>query len=127
MTYVFPDVVAGVAEVLDDLGHVAYVLTENWQVGPMPLLHVYRVGGSVSGIERTDRVIVDVYAPGQSAAYAAAGDAQGRLDGRSHATTAGLLDSVATEVVPTATLSESTEALTLVRATYRVATRPLPA
>jgi len=127
VTYIFPDVAAGLAEVLDDLGEVSYILPEDWTPVDGPRLHLYRVGGSVSGIERVDRVVLDVYAGGLSAAYGTAGAAQTRIDGRSHATSAGLLDSVVTEVVPTAVPTESSEHVSLVRATYRVATRPLPA
>lgn len=127
MSYVFPDAVAGIAELVDQLGTVAFILREDWQGDPMPVLHVYRAGGSVSGIERMDRVIVDTYALGLADAYAAAGAVQTLLDGRWHAPSAGLLDSVTTEVVPTAMQVDPAEHLSLVRATYRVAARPLPA
>lgn len=117
MSYRFPDVEAALLEVIPD--STLWLTSTNGTVH-----HVYSVGGSVAGPLRTDRVVVDTYAPGRDAAKAAAEGQMGRLTAGPHHTSEGLLDSVTVETAPHL-IPYPDDMVTQYQATYRVDTRPL--
>lgn len=88
----------------------------------LPAALIYRVGGAESGPFRQDRINVDVYAAGSTAANHVANQIRAFLAGQSHDTEAGLIDLVEVEVIPTE-VPYMSDTVNLVSATYRVDTR----
>lgn len=88
----------------------------------LPAALIYRVGGDESGPFRQDRITVDFYAAGSTAANHGADQIRAFLTGQSHDAAAGLLDSVEVEVVPTE-IPYMSDTVNVVSATYRVDTR----
>lgn len=127
MSYTFPDVREAFFELAPRAvdGVTPYFqLVIDWEqtLATSPAVLIYRVGGSQSGPFREDRVTVDVYAEGSSAANDVAQQVCTFLADSSHDTAAGLLDLVEVEVTPTEVPFMS-DTVNLVSATYRVATR----
>ena len=88
----------------------------------LPAALIYRVGGEQSGPFRLDRVAIDVYAEGSSAANDVAQQVCSFLADSWHDADGALLDSVEVEVTPTE-VPYMSDTVNLVSATYRVATR----
>ena len=88
----------------------------------LPAALIYRVGGSESGTFREDRIAVDVYANGSTAANEVAEQVRAFLADSWHEVDGALLDSVDVEVVPTE-IPYMSDTVNVVSATYRVATR----
>lgn len=88
----------------------------------LPAALIYRVGGSESGPFREDRINVDIYANGSTAANQTAENVRAFLSDSWHDADGALLDSVAVEVVPTE-IPYMSDTVNIVSATYRVATR----
>jgi len=124
MGFVFPDAREAFYELVpraqDDVTPY-YQLTVDF-ADRLPAALIYRVGGEESGPFRQDRINVDVYADGSTAANAVANDLRAFLAGSSHDTDAGLLDLVEVEVVPTE-VPYMSDTVNLVSATYRVDSR----
>ena len=124
MGYVFPDVREAfftlVPRAQDGL-RPYYQLTIDF-ADFLPAALIYRVGGSQSGPFREDRITVDIYAEGSTAANDAAEQVRTFIADSWHDVDGILLDSVDVEVVPTEIPYQS-DTVNLVSATYRVATR----
>jgi len=125
MGYTFPDARAAFYELApraSDPAPVPYFqLVVDFADG-LPAALIYRVGGDESGPFRQDRINVDVYANGSTAANAVANQIRAFLTGTSHDTEAGLIDLVEVEVVPTE-VPYMSDTVNQVSATYRVDTR----
>jgi len=124
MGFVFPDAREAFYELVpraQDGVTPYYQLTVDF-ADRLPAALIYRVGGEESGPFRQDRINVDVYADGSTAANAVANDLRAFLAGSSHDTDAGLLDLVEVEVVPTE-VPYMSDTVNLVSATYRVDSR----
>jgi hypothetical protein len=89
----------------------------------LPVARVRRTGGTEDGPLRTDRVAVDVYAVGTTAAQTIADELCAFLVGRDHdAGDLGSIDDVSVETVPTE-VPYASERISQVTATYRVDSR----
>lgn len=117
------DAKRGVREVLRPFGKTYLQLTADYEAQGLPAFLVYRVGGSTSGIFREDRIVVETYADGTTAADQAARDVdEFLLDGPHDGGKYGLLDSIGTESVPTE-VPQPDGFPCMVTATYRVSSR----
>ena len=115
----FPDVERAVVEVLGDTASLWLPVDF-----PVPAIHVYSVGGREDGVLRTDRIVVDCYAPGRDGAKSASEAVRALLIPGPHHTSEGLLDNVEAEVLPHL-LPYASESVVRYTATYRVDVRPL--
>ena len=125
MGYTFPDARAAFYELVPaatDPAPVPYFQLVVDFADDLPAALIYRVGGDESGPFRQDRLNVDVYANGSTAANAVANQIRAFLTGTSHDTEAGLIDLVEVEVVPTE-VPYMSDTVNQVSATYRVDTR----
>lgn len=124
MSFTFPDVrevlFVLVPRAVDGL-EPYYQLTIDF-ADHLPAALIYRVGGSQSGPFREDRMAIDVYAEGSSAANDVAQQVCAFLADSWHDVEGALLDSVEVEVTPTE-IPYMSDTVNLVSATYRVATR----
>lgn len=123
----FVDVHAALAELLSDLvpsGHVVTWTGTDLQdvVASGPLVKVTRLGGDDDRLTARPRVDVGVYAETESAGAPLAERVRQRLLSYPHATTAGVLDRVVTEVAPHEVPYDD-PGVRLFTATYRMATR----
>lgn len=117
---------------LAPFGTVVGTLTVDWEkrvTAEKPLLHLVKVGTSdVGELERTDRLKVDVYGRGETAALDVAEDVLSFLVGHYHYVPdqedLGLIDDVSVDVGPTP-VPQYQDGLALVSATYRLVARPL--
>ena len=121
MSYEFPDTERALVEVL---GETATLWLPADFGDNLPMRHVYSVGGRDEGVLRTDRLVVDVYAVGRSAAKAGAEEVRSILTDGPHFTTEGLLDRITVEVGPHL-LPYASERIVRYTATYRVDVRPV--
>lgn len=128
MNYDFPDVEAGLLEVIPKstlwLGKDDLNFDDEAPAGTSVVHHIYTVGGSELGPLRTDRVTIDTYAPSRDEAKAAAEAERARLTSGPHETSEGLLDHVEVEVVPRS-IPYPDDAVAQFQATYRIDTRPI--
>lgn len=120
----FPDTKRAVREVLKPFGTTYLMLAPDY-AEHLPGLHVYMVGGSENGPFRTDRITVECYAQGLTAADDLARRVHdfltaGPLDAGGY----GLIDRVSAETVPVdVPQPENWPAMT--QAIYRVSVRGL--
>lgn len=124
MGYHFPDARRAVFEIVGASGlSTPYLwLTTGFDAG-LPATQVRRVGGSQDGHLREDRIQLDTYGAGSTAAGQAADALHELLVDRSHFVPGvGLIDSVTVETVPTE-LPYQSDTVNLVSATYRLASR----
>lgn len=125
MGYTFPDVREAfyilVPRSQDDGLIPYYQLTIDF-ADHLPAALIYKVGGSESGPFREDRVNVDIYANGSTAANTIAEGVRAFLASTWHDADGILLDQVDVEVTPTE-IPYMSDTVNLVSATYRVATR----
>jgi|SRR5690625_1450871 len=115
--YEYPDVPAALLEIVPNSTLWLSSLDET-------VNHIYSVGGHESGASRFDRIVINTYAEGRTAAHVEAEVVRQIMTAGHHSTTKGLLDSVAVEVTPHDILFAS-ETVTQVQAIYRVYTRPV--
>lgn len=121
----FPDSKRAVRELLRRFGTTYLELTADYSKHGLPAFLVYRVGGSESGVFRTDRIVVETYALGMTAVDDAAQQAHelllsGPHDGGQY----GLLDRVTVESAPVE-VPQPEGFPNMVTATYRVDVRGL--
>ncbi|HEY1176485.1 MAG TPA: hypothetical protein VGF17_10030 [Phytomonospora sp.] len=129
MGFMFPDARAAFYELVPravDPAPVPYFQLVVDFADNLPAALIYRVGGEESGPFRQDRINVDVYANGSTAANRVANEIRAFLAGQSHdfGDPAQLLDQVEVEVIPTEAPYMS-DTVNVVSATYRVDTRAL--
>jgi hypothetical protein len=128
MGYTFPDAREALYELIPKATDPAptpyFQLVIDWEksLGTSPAVLIYRSGGEQSGPFRSDRMGVDVYAEGSGVANDVAQAICAFLTDGPQDTTAGLLDQIEAEVVPTE-IPYTSDTVNLVSATYRVATR----
>ncbi len=126
MLLTYPDAKRAIRELLNAYGKTYLRLTADYQERGLPAFLVYRVGGSQADPFREDRITVETYALGATAADEAADEIHDFLTYGPHATSLGLLDAVLTETLP-AEIPQPDDFPNLVSATYRVQTRGLRA
>lgn len=123
----YVDIEAAYEDVLSDLvlaDHVVNWTGTNLQVllAAGPVIKISRLGGDASRFTATPRVDIGVYASTVAVAAPLADRIVQRLVGRAHATSAGVIDRTDVEVLPHSVPYDD-EAIRLVTATYRAATR----
>lgn len=123
----YVDVHAALTELLADLVPADHVVT--WTgtdlqdvVSAGPLVKVARLGGGDDRVTAIPRVDVGVYATTEAAGAPLAEAVRQRMLSYPHATTAGVLDRVVTEVAPHEVPYDD-PGVRLFTATYRVSTR----
>lgn len=120
----YPDARAGVRALLKPLGATYYVLTTDFAKS-LPAFLVYATGGSERFPFREDRITVQAYADGSTAAHKAAERARAVLAGGPRDGVGDtVLDQVEFEVVPVEVPQYEGQPA-MVTATYRVQTRAL--
>ena len=124
MGYAFPNARKAVRELCRPYGTTFLHLPEGWEK-QVPAILVYRSGGTEDGPFREERIVLEVYAVGSTAATDLAETIHEFLTGAPHYVEGvGLIDDVIPLVVPSEVPYES-DTLNLVTASYRVATRGL--
>lgn len=124
MGYRFPDARRGVRALCAPFGTTYGYLSDGWE-NNLPAILVYRTGGTEDGVLREDRIQIETYAKGSTAANDLAMEIHEAIVGVPHDVDGiGLLDNVAALVIPDEVPYESDD-ITLVTASYRVSTRGL--
>lgn len=124
MGYRFPDARRGVRALCEPFGTTYGYLTDGWE-DHLPAILVYRTGGTEDGVLREDRIQIETYAEGSTAANDLAMEIHEAIVGVPHDVDGiGLLDNIAALVIPDEVPYES-DTVTLVTASYRVSTRGL--
>lgn len=122
MGYRFPDARRGVRALCEPFGTTHFYLPDGWE-GDLPAICVYRTGGTESGVMRDDRIQIETYAKGSTAANDVAMEIHEAIVGLPHDVEGiGLLDNIAALVIPDEVPYKSDD-ISLVTASYRVSTR----
>lgn len=122
--FVFPDAAKCVKAELEAVGFDATLQLNPEDLDGREIVHIKDIGGTEQSVFRTDRLTVDVYAQGRTAAKDLAEAVRAALLDRPLDTPHGVVDSVKVDVVPT---KEEFPSATLVKFTaiYRAETRPI--
>lgn len=122
--YVFPDATKCVKKALEAAGLQARLQLNPEDLDGREVVHVQDGGGTEQSVFRTDKIIVDAYATGRTAAKDLAEAVRAALVGNPLETTDGVIDTVKVEVVPT---KEEYPSPTLHKFTaiYRAESRPI--
>lgn len=124
MVATYPDARGSIRALLDDLGQTYYNLTTDFAKS-LPAFLIYATGGSERFPFREDRITVQAYAVGSTAANRAAEQARAALAGGPHDGLGDtLLDRIDVETVPVEVPQYEGQPA-MVTATYRVQTRAL--
>jgi len=122
--YVFPDAPACIKEVLVGAGLNATLWLEAQDVDGRETVHVQDAGGTEQSIFRNDRIMIDVYATGRTAAKDLAEAVKVLLVDKPHDTSGGVIDNISVEVVPTMEQYPS-DVVSKFNAIYRAESRPI--
>lgn len=116
--YDFPDVPRALVEII---GPTATLWLHSYD---STINHIYAAGGNEVGPLRSDRVVINTYAPGRDAAKGESERVRQVLQAAPHETAAGLIDHVHVEVNPHSVAFQH-DTTNLYQATYRVDVRPI--
>ena len=122
--FVFPDAAKCVKSALESANFDATLQLNPDDLDGREIVHIKDIGGTEQVVFRTDRLTVDVYAAGRTAAKDLAEAVRAALVDRPLDTPHGVVDSVQVEVVPTREEFPS-PVLAKFSAIYRAETRPI--
>lgn len=122
--FVFPDASKCIEYALNAAGLHSKLWLAPEDFDGREIVHVQDAGGTEQSVFRTDRLIIDVYATGRSAAKDLAEAVKAALVGRPHSSPDGVIDKVTVDVTPSMEPFQS-ETVCKFNAIYRAESRPI--
>lgn len=122
--FVFPDAAKCIEHSLTVAGLEATLWLAPDALDGREIVHIQDGGGTEQSVFRTDRLIVDVYATGRTAAKDLAEAVKVALVDRSHESPEGVIDTVRVDVTPSMDPYPS-ETICKFTAIYRAESRPI--
>lgn len=122
--FVFPDAAKCIKEALRAGGFETTLQLEPGSLDGREIVHVQDAGGTEQSVFRTDRLIIDFYATGRTAAKDLAEAVKVALVDRMHETPSGVIDTVRVESAPSMEPHPS-ETVRKFTAIFRAESRPI--
>jgi hypothetical protein len=135
---VFPDTRSAMLDLIDGTSHYSAAAGQSLQVratwhleadsygqlrAPFPVAHIFPPVGTEGFIDRVERILVEVYAPGQQAVQALE-SIRASIVGTDIETPSGFIDTITCPVVPSDVPYQS-DTLNKATATFEVTSRPI--